>query len=159
MCYTKTLVLNRITRIVCKYGRSSTHTSSIAVPRSAARHRNFTHAANAVGVAPQTVSRAVQEVEAALGSDDREALIFERDRGSKELTVTPYGENAMRQVVTILAEVEELTRILESPASGPSGVELRVACYPVHLARYGSLFAARNPTRRTTSRFDRLLAE
>ena len=80
-----------------------------------AGHLNFTRAAEACFVSQPTLSVAVKKLE-----DELELKLFERASG--EVTVTPLGEEIVRQAQAVLeqaAEIKEIARRGKDPLGGP----------------------------------------
>jgi LysR family hydrogen peroxide-inducible transcriptional activator len=80
-----------------------------------ARERHFGRAAEACFVAQPTLSVAVKKLE-----DELDVKIFER--GASEVSVTPLGEQIVRQAQRVLEQVAEIKEIAKSgkdPVSGP----------------------------------------
>jgi LysR family hydrogen peroxide-inducible transcriptional activator len=80
-----------------------------------ARERHFGKAADACFVSQPTLSVAVKKLE-----DELEVKIFERSSG--EVTVTPLGEQIVRQAQSVLdqaASIKEIAKRGKDPLSGP----------------------------------------
>ena len=80
-----------------------------------ARERHFGRAAEACFVSQPTLSVAIKKLEAEL-----DVKLFER--GSNEVSVTPLGEEIVRQAQTVLeqaAGIKEIARRGKDPVSGP----------------------------------------
>jgi LysR family hydrogen peroxide-inducible transcriptional activator len=80
-----------------------------------ARERHFGRAAEACFVSQPTLSVAIKKLE-----DELDARIFER--GGNEVSVTPLGEQIVRQAQVVLeqaAAVKEIARTGKDPLSGP----------------------------------------
>lgn len=80
-----------------------------------ARERHFGRAAEACHVSQPTLSVAVRKLE-----DELEIKLFERSAG--EVTVTPLGEEVVRQAQSVLeqaAEIKEIARRGKDPLTGP----------------------------------------
>jgi len=80
-----------------------------------AREKHFGKAAEACFVSQPTLSVAVKKLE-----DELEIKLFERSAG--EVTVTPLGEEVVRQAQSVLeqaAEVKEIARRGKDPLGGP----------------------------------------
>ncbi|MGB3070531.1 MAG: LysR substrate-binding domain-containing protein [Ottowia sp.] len=80
-----------------------------------AREKHFGKAAEACFVSQPTLSVAIKKLE-----DELELKLFERSAG--EVTVTPLGEEIVRQAQSVLeqaAEIKEIAKRGKSPLSGP----------------------------------------
>ena len=80
-----------------------------------AREKHFGKAAEACFVSQPTLSVAVKKLE-----DELEVKLFER--GSGEISVTPLGEEIIRQAQSVLeqaAEIKEIARRGQDPLTGP----------------------------------------
>ncbi|TAK77486.1 MAG: LysR family transcriptional regulator [Aquabacterium sp.] len=80
-----------------------------------AREKHFGHAAEACFVSQPTLSVAVKKLE-----DELDVKIFER--GSSEITLTPLGEDIVRQAQAVLeqaASIKEIAKRGKDPLSGP----------------------------------------
>ena len=80
-----------------------------------ARERHFGRAAEACFVSQPTLSVAVKKLE-----DELDMKLFERSAG--EITVTPLGEEIVRQAQSVLeqaAEIKEIARRGKDPLGGP----------------------------------------
>lgn len=80
-----------------------------------AREKHFGHAAEACFVSQPTLSVAVKKLE-----DELDVKIFER--GSNEITLTPLGEDIVRQAQAVLeqaASIKEIAKRGKDPLSGP----------------------------------------
>jgi LysR family hydrogen peroxide-inducible transcriptional activator len=80
-----------------------------------ARERHFGRAAEACFVSQPTLSVAVKKLE-----DELEVKLFER--GANEVSVTPLGEQIVRQAQVVLEQVQAVKEIAKSgkdPVSGP----------------------------------------
>jgi LysR family hydrogen peroxide-inducible transcriptional activator len=80
-----------------------------------ARERHFGKAADACFVSQPTLSVAIKKLE-----DELEVKIFERSSG--EVTVTPLGEQIVRQAQSVLdqaASIKEIAKRGKDPLSGP----------------------------------------
>ena len=92
-----------------------------------ARERHFGHAAEACFVSQPTLSVAIKKLE-----EELEVKIFER--GGSEVTVTPLGEEIVRQAQATLenaAAIKEIARRGKDPLAGPLrlGVIYTIAPY------------------------------
>jgi LysR family hydrogen peroxide-inducible transcriptional activator len=80
-----------------------------------ARERHFGHAAEACFVSQPTLSVAVKKLE-----DELDVKLFER--GSAEITVTPLGEEIVRQAQAVLEQaqaIKEIAKRGKDPLGGP----------------------------------------
>ena len=80
-----------------------------------AREKHFGKAAEACFVSQPTLSVAVKKLE-----DELELKLFERSSG--EVTVTPLGEEIVRQAQSVLeqaAEIKEIAKRGKDPLGGP----------------------------------------
>jgi LysR family hydrogen peroxide-inducible transcriptional activator len=80
-----------------------------------ARERHFGHAAEACFVSQPTLSVAVKKLE-----DELDVKLFER--GSAEITVTPLGEDIVRQAQAVLEQaqaIKEIAKRGKDPLGGP----------------------------------------
>src|SRR6478735_6350320 len=80
-----------------------------------ARERHFGRAAEACFVSQPTLSVAIKKLE-----DELEVKLFER--GAAEITVTPLGEEIVRQAQSVLeqaAGIKETAKRGKDPVSGP----------------------------------------
>ena len=80
-----------------------------------AREKHFGHAADACYVSQPTLSVAIKKLEEELG-----VKLFERSAG--EVTVTPLGEEIVRQAQSVLeqaAEIKEIAKRGKDPLGGP----------------------------------------
>jgi LysR family transcriptional regulator, hydrogen peroxide-inducible genes activator len=80
-----------------------------------ARERHFGRAAEACFVSQPTLSVAIKKLE-----EELDVKLFER--GSNEVTVTPLGEEIVRQAQTVIeqaAGIKEIARRGKDPVSGP----------------------------------------
>src|SRR5690606_31080571 len=99
-------------------GRHSHRTMTLTELRyivAVARERHFGRAAEACFVSQPTLSVAVKKLE-----DELDVRLFER--GSSEITVTPLGEEIVRQAQSVLeqaAEVKEIAKRGKDPLAGP----------------------------------------
>lgn len=87
-----------------------------------AEHRHFSKAAKACFVTQSTLSAAIQELEAQLGT-----VIFER--GNKTVLITPLGERLLLQARKILGEVEDFVSLAHTNDEPLSG-EIRLGVIP-----------------------------
>lgn len=80
-----------------------------------AREKHFGHAADACYVSQPTLSVAIKKLE-----EELEVKLFERSAG--EVTVTPLGEDIVRQAQSVLeqaAAIKEIAKRGKDPLSGP----------------------------------------
>ena len=80
-----------------------------------AREKHFGHAADACYVSQPTLSVAIKKLE-----EELDVKIFERSAG--EVTVTPLGEEIVRQAQSVLeqaAAIKEMARCGQDPVAGP----------------------------------------
>jgi LysR family glycine cleavage system transcriptional activator len=75
-------------------------TTALVAFEAAARHRNFTHAADELGVSQAAVSRQISQLE-----DNLTVLLFQR--GSRPMALTPEGERLAQAVTTGLGHIAE----------------------------------------------------
>jgi LysR family hydrogen peroxide-inducible transcriptional activator len=80
-----------------------------------ARERHFGHAAEACFVSQPTLSVAIKKLE-----EELDVKIFER--GASEVSVTPLGEQIVRQAQQVIeqaATIKEIAKLGKDPVSGP----------------------------------------
>src|ERR1043166_9452620 len=86
--------------------------------QAVAEELNFSRAAHRLHVAQPAVSRAIKQLEQALGAE-----VLERTR--HHVRLTPAGGVLLREIATLLQQVEESTRRVRRTAAGEEG-ELRL---------------------------------
>lgn len=93
----------------------------------AARHGNFSRAAEELSLTQSAVSRQIAELEAQTGQ-----RLFERIR--KRVVLSDAGRNALPEVRRILSEAERL--MMDTLAAGPVTQQLRIATLPTFGSRW-----------------------
>jgi DNA-binding transcriptional LysR family regulator len=93
----------------------------------AARHGNFSRAAEELNLTQSAVSRQIAELEAQTGQ-----RLFERVR--KRVVLSEAGQQALPEVRRILAEAERL--MTDTLSSGPVAQQLRIGTLPTFGARW-----------------------
>lgn len=93
---------------------------------SAARHLNFTRAAEELHLTQSSVSRHVQDLEAQLG-----VALFNRVR--RQVVLTPAGVQFQREAARLLQDSRMMMRALHA---GDSPASLRIAAPPTFAARW-----------------------
>lgn len=94
---------------------------------AAARHGNFSRAADELNLTQSAVSRQIRELEAQTGQQ-----LFERIR--QRVVLSEAGRQALPDVRRILAEAERL--MLQTLAAGPVTQQLRIATLPTFGTRW-----------------------
>lgn len=101
--------------------------STLQTFEAAARHGNFSRAAQELNLTQSAVSRQIKELEAQTGQH-----LFERIR--QRVVLSEAGEQALPEVRRLLAEAERL--MLHTLAAGPVTQQLRVATLPTFGTRW-----------------------
>lgn len=106
-----------------------------------ARERHFGRAAEACFVSQPTLSVAIKKLE-----DELDLKLFER--GSNEVTVTPLGEQVVRQAQAVLeqaAEIREIAKRGKDPLAGPLKLGIIYTIGPYLLPQLVSRAIERTP--------------
>jgi LysR family transcriptional regulator, hydrogen peroxide-inducible genes activator len=106
-----------------------------------ARERHFGRAAEACFVSQPTLSVAIKKLE-----DELDLKLFER--GSNEVTVTPLGEQVIRQAQAVLeqaAEIREIAKRGKDPLAGPLKLGIIYTIGPYLLPQLVSRAIERTP--------------
>ena len=106
-----------------------------------AREKHFGHAADACYVSQPTLSVAIKKLEEELG-----VKLFERSAG--EVTVTPLGEEIVRQAQSVLeqaAAIKEIAKRGKDPLAGPLTLGVIYTIGPYLLPELVRHSIARNP--------------
>lgn len=101
--------------------------SNLQTFEAAARHGNFSRAAEELNLTQSAVSRQIKELEAQTGQQ-----LFERIR--RRVVLSEAGAQALPEVRRILAEAERL--MLETLAAGPVTQQLRIGTLPTFGTRW-----------------------
>ncbi|MEO0768944.1 MAG: LysR family transcriptional regulator [Cyanobacteria bacterium J06649_4] len=114
---------------------------SLMIFAQAAKHRSFSEAARQLGMSPSAVSRAVQRLEARLGT----RLL---NRTTRSLSLTDDGDRFYRAAQQILSDLEEAELSLQRSRSTPTGT-LRINLIPsmarMHIVPALPAFTAKYP--------------
>ncbi|HPO18975.1 MAG TPA: LysR family transcriptional regulator, partial [Rubrivivax sp.] len=106
-----------------------------------ARERHFGHAAEACHVSQPTLSVAIKKLE-----EELELKLFER--GGAEVTVTPLGEEIVRQAQAVLeqaAAIKEIAQRGKDPLAGPLRLGIIYTIGPYLLPELVREVIARSP--------------
>ncbi|MEM8797094.1 MAG: hydrogen peroxide-inducible genes activator, partial [Pseudomonadota bacterium] len=87
-----------------------------------AQHGHFRRAAEACAISQPAMSLQIKELEAILGA----SLV---ERSSRQVRLTPLGENFVRRAQSILLAVDDLENLVRASAGPPTGV-LRLGIIP-----------------------------